>query len=53
MNKKQVVKGVSVKKSDELSELMKLEAKYCSWGDTVHYAKKLKIFQRVRRYLFI
>ena len=28
--------------SDE--ELLKLEAQYCSWGDTVHYAEKLNIF---------
>ena len=27
-------------------ELLQLEAKYCSWGDTVHYAQKLKIFER-------
>lgn len=27
-------------------ELLKLEAKYCSWGDTVHYAEKLNIFSR-------
>ena len=26
--------------------LLELEAKYCSWGDTVHYAKELKIFRR-------
>ncbi|MDD5730361.1 MAG: aminotransferase class III-fold pyridoxal phosphate-dependent enzyme [Candidatus Omnitrophica bacterium] len=25
-------------------ELLAQEAKYCSWGDTVHYAKNLKIF---------
>ena len=25
-------------------ELLDLEAKYCSWGDTVHYAKNPKIF---------
>lgn len=25
-------------------ELLSLEAKYCSWGDTVHYAEKLNIF---------
>jgi 4-aminobutyrate aminotransferase-like enzyme len=25
-------------------EILQLEAKYCSWGDTVHYTKKLKIF---------
>ena len=27
-------------------ELLRLEAKYCSWGDTVHYAEKLNIFSR-------
>ena len=27
-------------------ELLKLEAQYCSWGDTVHYAKELNIFTR-------
>jgi 4-aminobutyrate aminotransferase-like enzyme len=27
-------------------EILKLEAKYCSWGDTVHYADKPNIFTR-------
>ncbi len=27
-------------------DLLKLEAKYCSWGDTVHYTDKLNIFRR-------
>ncbi len=27
-------------------DLLDLEAKYCSWGDTVHYAKELRIFNR-------
>ena len=27
------------------SELLKLEAKYCSWGDTVHYVEKPNIFE--------
>ncbi|MBN2108134.1 MAG: aminotransferase class III-fold pyridoxal phosphate-dependent enzyme, partial [Deltaproteobacteria bacterium] len=27
-------------------ELLELEAQYCSWGDTVHYAEKLDIFTR-------
>jgi len=27
-------------------QLLSLEAKYCSWGDTVHYAKHLNIFRR-------
>jgi len=26
-------------------ELLALESKYCSWGDTVHYAKQLNIFR--------
>lgn len=26
--------------------LLALEAKYCSWGDTVHYAKELNIFKK-------
>ncbi|MBF0485862.1 MAG: aspartate aminotransferase family protein [Candidatus Omnitrophica bacterium] len=37
------------KKSDrKLSdpELLELEARHCSWGDTVHYAKELNIFTR-------
>lgn len=33
--------------SDDQSEsLLELEAKYCSWGDTVHYAKELTMFAR-------
>lgn len=40
------------KKSDVLtksqSELLKLEEKYCSWGDTVHYSKEPKIFERAK-----
>jgi 4-aminobutyrate aminotransferase-like enzyme len=44
MNQRQkTVKKPAVSKEDEL---LKLEAKYCSWGDTVHYAKKLNIFNR-------
>ncbi|MFA5146912.1 MAG: aspartate aminotransferase family protein [Candidatus Omnitrophota bacterium] len=27
-------------------ELLKLEARYCSWGDTVHYVDKPNIFKR-------
>ena len=36
------------KKNGRIKEdpLLKLEAKYCSWGDTVHYAKELNIFSR-------
>lgn len=28
------------------TELLTLEGKYCSWGDTVHYAKELNMFER-------
>ena len=31
-------------RSKKQENLLSLEAKYCSWGDTVHYAKNLKIF---------
>ncbi|MCK9614492.1 MAG: aminotransferase class III-fold pyridoxal phosphate-dependent enzyme [Candidatus Omnitrophica bacterium] len=34
--------------SNSQSELLKLEEKYCSWGDTVHYSKQPKIFERAR-----
>lgn len=27
-------------------KLLEMESKYCSWGDTVHYAEKLNIFDR-------
>lgn len=30
------------------NELLKLEEKYCSWGDTVHYSKEPKIFERAQ-----
>src|SRR5258708_15850636 len=29
-------------------ELLKLEAQYCSWGDTVHYAKELTFFSEAK-----
>ncbi|MCX5686698.1 MAG: aminotransferase class III-fold pyridoxal phosphate-dependent enzyme, partial [Candidatus Omnitrophica bacterium] len=32
--------------SDE--ELLKLEAKYCSWGDTIHYVERPNIFARCK-----
>jgi len=31
---------------DPDESLLELEAKYCSWGDTVHYAKELTMFSR-------
>lgn len=46
MNQKQKTykKNVTPKKNQD--QLLDLEAKYCSWGDTVHYAEKLNIFNR-------
>ena len=46
MNQKQKVKNPPkpAKSSDEA--LLAMEAQYCSWGDTVHYAEKLNIFDR-------
>ncbi len=35
-------------KSSYLNNLLGLEAKYCSWGDTVHYAQKLNIFKEAK-----
>src|ERR1700722_19069966 len=32
--------------SAEAQDLLELEAQYCSWGDTVHYAKELTMFER-------
>lgn len=43
-HKETVTKKRSVENKEE--ELLKLEAEYCSWGDTVHYAEKLNIFDR-------
>ncbi|HTQ31747.1 MAG TPA: aminotransferase class III-fold pyridoxal phosphate-dependent enzyme [Opitutaceae bacterium] len=31
---------------DPHEDLLELEAKYCSWGDTVHYARELTLFRR-------
>ena len=42
MNQEQIAKQ---QKQESIDELLELEAKYCSWGDTVHYANKLNIFQ--------
>jgi 4-aminobutyrate aminotransferase-like enzyme len=46
MSHKQLVK-VNNKNGGAASQdrLLDLEAKYCSWGDTVHYAEKLNIFK--------
>ena len=36
------------KRSFSTDELLRLEEKYCSRGDTVHYSKNLKIFERAK-----
>ncbi len=33
-------------KDQKQEELLAKEAQYCSWGDTVHYAKEIKVFSR-------
>jgi 4-aminobutyrate aminotransferase-like enzyme len=40
------VESSSSKQNDQDETLLELEAKYCSWGDTVHYAKELTMFNR-------
>jgi len=44
MNQKQKIKKNSSKPVED--DLLRLEAEYCSWGDTVHYAEKLNIFDQ-------
>ncbi len=39
---------VETKKKTAQDDLLYLEAEYCSWGDTVHYSKELKIFQKAK-----
>ncbi|MBF0531488.1 MAG: aminotransferase class III-fold pyridoxal phosphate-dependent enzyme [Candidatus Omnitrophica bacterium] len=34
------------KKPEDKENLLDLESRYCSWGDTVHYAKEINIFTR-------
>ena len=45
MTEKLVNKKTKVNKATSSTSLLELEAKYCSWGDTVHYAEKLNIFK--------
>lgn len=45
MSEKLVNKKSKVHKTVPSDSLLDLEAKYCSWGDTVHYADKLNIFK--------
>ncbi len=45
MNGKQITNHTKLQNPIEQDGLLELEAKYCSWGDTVHYADKLNIFK--------
>ncbi|MCX5700603.1 MAG: aminotransferase class III-fold pyridoxal phosphate-dependent enzyme [Candidatus Omnitrophica bacterium] len=45
MSQNLAVKKNKVSNPVSSDELLALEAKYCSWGDTVHYAEKLNIFK--------
>jgi 4-aminobutyrate aminotransferase-like enzyme len=46
MDEKQITKQPNLEVPLTEDELLGLEAKYCSWGDTVHYADKLNVFTR-------
>jgi len=46
MIQKQKTMKKNTKVSAKEDELLKLDAKYCSWGDTVHYSDKPNIFER-------
>ena len=45
MSQKQLTKIGREEKTFTHDQLLDLEAKYCSWGDTVHYAEKLNVFK--------
>jgi len=46
MNFTQKLSLKSFKGKIKQKELLKLESKYCSWGDTVHYVSKPNVFER-------
>jgi 4-aminobutyrate aminotransferase-like enzyme len=45
MSERLVNRKPKANKTVSSESLLDLEAKYCSWGDTVHYADKLNIFK--------
>ena len=45
MSPKLSIQETKIKKQTQEDELLALEAKYCSWGDTVHYVDKPNIFK--------
>ncbi len=46
MSQKQLTRTNRNEKPISQDQLLDLEAKYCSWGDTVHYAEKLNVFKK-------
>ena len=46
MKSKEKVNSRKTDKPNSVDELLKLESRYCSWGDTVHYVEKPNIFKR-------
>jgi len=44
--KRQIAQSSVNAKTAAGDDLLDLEARYCSWGDTVHYVEKPKIFKR-------
>lgn len=48
MNQRQKTVPVRAGKDLTTDELLKLESKYCSWGDTVHYVERPNIFERCK-----
>lgn len=48
MSDKLAVRETKTDKINRQENLLELEAKYCSWGDTVHYADTLNIFKSAK-----
>ncbi len=46
MEDKQITEQSKINNVLSVDELLALEAKYCSWGDTVHYVDKPNVFTR-------
>lgn len=46
MSQRQKISTPKTEKRLYQDDIMKLEARYCSWGDTVHYIEKPNIFKR-------
>jgi len=48
VNKRQKTQEPGVYHRASQEDLLRLEAKYCSWGDTVHYVENPNIFKSCR-----